>query len=134
MRKRTRNDAPEAIARAREMRGAMGASESVMWGYLRHERTGFKFRRQYPAGPYFLDFFCREASLAVEVDGECHAERTDRDAMRDAWLASRGIEVLRVPSLALFESTGLEIGRWVERITERCAARSPKPPPPAPPP
>jgi len=35
--------------------------------------------------------------LAVEVDGEAHnrGDRPQRDALRDKWLASQGIQVLR---------------------------------------
>jgi len=32
----------------------------------------FKFRRQYPCGIYYLDFFCTLAKLAVELDGGGH--------------------------------------------------------------
>ncbi len=28
-----------------------------------------QFRRQVPFGPYFLDFYCAKAKLAVELDG-----------------------------------------------------------------
>ena len=31
-----------------------------------------QFRRQVPFGPYFLDFYCAEAKLAVELDGSQH--------------------------------------------------------------
>lgn len=113
----------------------MNASESVLWEYLRHERLGFKFRRQYPAGPYFLDFFCRDCSVAVEVDGEVHALRREKDEARDAWLASRDIEVIRIPSLDIFEETSLTLCKWLRLIGERCEARKPisrSPHPPAP--
>jgi len=44
-----------------------------------------------------LDFYCAPARLAVEVDGEAHnrGDRPQRDALRDKWLASQGIQVLR---------------------------------------
>lgn len=137
MKKNTRNNSRQSVERSRGLRGEMSVSERVLWGYLRDERTGFKFRRQYPAGVYFLDFFCREASLAVEVDGEQHADRKDRDATRDEWLDSREIETIRLPSLDLFEPTGLAIGRWIATISSRCEERAeraafPEPPSPAP--
>jgi very-short-patch-repair endonuclease len=40
------------------------------------------------------------AKLAIEVDGEAHArgDRPARDAIRDEWLASQGVRVLRYPA------------------------------------
>jgi len=48
-------------------------------------------------GPYVLDFFCEAAMLNIELDGDQHDDPVNRkrDQRRDAWLASRGIEVLR---------------------------------------
>jgi very-short-patch-repair endonuclease len=59
---------------------------------------GLKFRRQHPVGPYVVDFYCPEARLAVEVDGQQHGDATQsvHDARRTAWLATQGVTVLRV--------------------------------------
>jgi very-short-patch-repair endonuclease len=48
-------------------------------------------------GPYTLDFYAPATRLAVELDGSGHFEEPGlaRDAVRDAYLASRGIRVLR---------------------------------------
>ena len=44
-----------------------------MWRWLRDRRfSGYKFRRQYPLGNYYLDFFCEEAELNIELDGGQH--------------------------------------------------------------
>ena len=53
-----------------------------------------------PIGPYVLDFYCIKAQLAIEVDGRVHETegRPERDARRDAWLGTQGIEVLRIPA------------------------------------
>ena len=68
--------------------------ERQLWAVLRDRRLeGLKFRRQFPAGPYVLDFVCLRHRLVVEADGPFHDP--DRDAQRDAWLASRGFRVLR---------------------------------------
>jgi very-short-patch-repair endonuclease len=66
---------------------------------LRSRRlAGYKFRRQHPEPPYFLDFYCLEARLAVELDGfgHGHPKRQECDAVRDAHLAAQGIQVKRV--------------------------------------
>jgi len=65
---------------------------------------GFKFRRQYPCGPFYLDFFCPDTRLAVELDGgqhfEAHAQRSDE--RRDQFLAARRITVMRFPCDQVF--------------------------------
>ena len=73
-------------------------SEELLWQLLRNrQRCGKKFRRQHPLGVYTADFYCAEAQLVVEVDGSPHqtAEGKRKDQIRDAWMHSQGIEVLR---------------------------------------
>jgi very-short-patch-repair endonuclease len=88
-------------ALARRLRGNMTPPEVALWVRLRRfGREGPKFRRQHPIGPYVLDFYCPAAKLAVEVDGFVHdtADHPQRDERRDAYLRSKGIEVIRVPA------------------------------------
>ena len=124
MLKGSRNLQEQSLARARRLRQSAGVSEIVLWKLLRDKKVGFKFRRQYPIGPYVLDFFCPESDLAVEVDGELHALRVDRDASGDAWMLERGIETIRIPSLDLFEFTGKVAVSWLRGIQERCEQRT----------
>ena len=69
-----------------------------MWRWLRSRRfTGYKFRRQHPLGDYYLDFFCEEAELNIELDGSQHGfpDQQKHDAVREKLLQSRGIKTLR---------------------------------------
>ncbi|MDB5451569.1 MAG: recQ [Caulobacteraceae bacterium] len=85
--------------RAREMRGRLTPPEAKLWGSLRgHQLNGLKFRRQHPLGVYVLDFYCAEAKLAVEIDGQGHNLAGSHDERRDAWVASQGIRTLRIPA------------------------------------
>jgi BirA family biotin operon repressor/biotin-[acetyl-CoA-carboxylase] ligase len=99
-------------------------SERRLWESIRGNRLAYRFRRQYPLGGYYLDFYCFEARLAVEVDGEQHAAQAAYDAARDAFLEAQGVYVLRIPSIELFDELGGVQGRWLRRIAELCAARS----------
>jgi very-short-patch-repair endonuclease len=84
--------------RAKHLRRAMTRAETLLWRYLKaHRLEELAFRRQAPMGRYMVDFVCHLARLIVEVDGETHDfdERQQHDAVRDAWLASRGYHVLR---------------------------------------
>jgi len=84
------------IASARQLRGAMTDAERRLWSLLRNRKlVGSKFRRQVPVGPYVADFLCFEARLIVEVDGGQHTE-SPRDEVRDAWLRSQRLIVLRL--------------------------------------
>ena len=84
--------------KARSLRRSMSLPEVLLWRELRKKPKGVQYRRQHPAGPYFLDFFCATRKLAIELDGESHnfGERPLRDEARDKWLESQGIHVVRV--------------------------------------
>ena len=79
---------------ARKLRNNLTEAEKHLWYTLRLENLGVKFRRQVVIGQYIVDFVCFETKLIVEVDGGQHAD-SQRDKVRDQWLAEQGFEVLR---------------------------------------
>ena len=84
--------------RARELRQKQTPAEELLWELLRDRQCcELKFRRQHQFGDYLLDFYCHEAKLAVELDGEPHntAAWQKKDAARDAYLKSQGVTSLR---------------------------------------
>ena len=89
--------------RARKLRGQMSLPEVLLWRALRQRPDGRKFRRQHPSGPYIADFYCHEARLVIEVDGEAHSrgDIPERDARRDGWFAERGVTVFRISAQAI---------------------------------
>ncbi len=79
---------------ARHLRRTMTDAEHEIWHHLRNRSLmGYKFRRQYPIGPYIVDFACPERRLVVELDGGQHDEPTD--AERTWHLEAAGFGVLR---------------------------------------
>ena len=87
----------EALSRARALRHNQTPHEQSMWQALRAKRfAGYKFRRQQALGHYFVDFVCFSRRLIIELDGSQHADATDYDERRDAWLHQQGFRVLRV--------------------------------------
>jgi very-short-patch-repair endonuclease len=107
------------IAFARKLRGDMSPPEVMVWVHLRRRRDGMAFRRQHPFGPYVLDFYCAQARLAVEIDGEHHyyEDQQRKDAARDAWLASQGIETLRIPGFEILADPEEMANRiWLKAI------------------
>ena len=93
---------------ARKLRRKEPPAEETLWELLRNRQLGgAKFRRQHQFGPYVLDFFCAEAKLAVECDGEPHnqAGRQRVDHKRDAYLRSQGLTVLRFTNQFILDET-----------------------------
>ena len=86
------------VDRARRLRREMSLPEVLLWRELRTRPGGFKFRRQQAAGPWVVDFFCHDASLVVEIDGESHnrGNQPEIDRDRDAYLRQNGFRVLRI--------------------------------------
>ena len=121
-----RNDDPDAVRRARLARQHMNASELMLWRRLRASALGFRFRRQYPIQradtrqTLYLDFYCPAAKLCVEVDGDCHDFKQERDADRDAWLLEQGIITFRVRTFLL----GDELPTVLGEIRDLCQQRS----------
>jgi very-short-patch-repair endonuclease len=87
---------PVLLERARTMRKDAVPAERKLWFFLRNRRlSGYKFRRQEAIGPFIADFYCAEARLVVELDGDTHAEKAAYDARRTRWLETNGYEVVR---------------------------------------
>lgn len=81
---------------ARRLRHDMTPAEVIVWRELRNRRFGgVKFRRQQPLDRYIADFFCAEARLVIELDGDSHVGKEERDARRQEYIESRGIHVIR---------------------------------------
>ena len=77
----------------------MNATEWRLWNGLRKRQIeGWRFRRQHPIGPYFVDFCCPAARLVIEVQGPAHDEESKwrADQGRFAWLEAQGYRVMRV--------------------------------------
>ncbi len=81
---------------AASLRKQMTDGEHRLWYHLRKRQlNGYKFRRQYPVGPFITDFACLDAGLIVEVDGGQHGDQRAKDEARTRFLEGRGFKVLR---------------------------------------
>jgi len=130
--------AAEARDFARELREKSTDAEKRLWRLLRDRCfSEFKFRRQYACGGYFLDFYCATTKFAVELDGGGHGfpDQRAKDEKRNAFLAAKGIRVLRFWNHQLrgeLESIRFEICHALLERTGRqkeIGAFLPKPPP-----
>ena len=111
--------------KARELRKNPTESEQTLWKHLRlRQLGGYKFRRQQPLGPYFVDFVCLEKRLIVEVDGGQHSEQVAYDSERTARLEAQGFRILRFWNNEVLK----EIEIVKEVIAEALACRITPPP------
>ena len=88
----------DQVDRARSLRRQLNWAEKTLWKKLRDRKVlAFKFRRQHPFGPYFLDFYCPESKVAIELDGDTHGNpiRHAKDKRKDDYLKSKSVRVLR---------------------------------------
>ncbi|XOB98389.1 restriction endonuclease subunit S [Deinococcota bacterium DY0809b] len=126
---------PHLLSFARQLRKNQTNAEALLWGLLRGRRfLGVKFRRQHPVPPYILDFYSHETKLAIEVDGSQHnlPEQRRRDEKRTAYLAEKGIRVLRFWSDQVLRETEAVLERIYEAVAEALGtAPSPSSPLPA---
>ena len=82
---------------ARENRKNPTAAESRMWNQVLRMRhfADYKFLRQKPIGSFIVDFYCSALRLAIEIDGDSHADSLEYDAARTSALNARGIIIVR---------------------------------------
>ena len=118
------------VHRAKRLRREMSLPEAKLWQILRTSPGGHRFRRQHPAGPFVLDFFCARANLAIEVDGFAHemGDRPARDRQRDAWLSERRIDTLRIPAADVLRDTTEVAASIVAAVEHRLALFGKAPP------
>ena len=92
----SRNKSHPLRERACELRQNQTDAEQMLWRLLRSRQiSAQKFRRQYPIGPFVVDFCCFEKKLVIELDGGQHDENTDAVERRSACLREQGYRIMR---------------------------------------
>lgn len=83
---------------SRIMRNSGEKAEALLWEQLKSKITGYTFNRQKPILNYIADFYCKELSLVIEVDGASHFYRgvAINDVERDRQMRVLGLTVVRV--------------------------------------
>ena len=82
----------------KELRQESTEAEKILWAELRNKKlNGLKFRRQHPIDKFIVDFYCHEKKLVIELDGNVHDEKVNKeyDNARTAMLAGLDVIVLR---------------------------------------
>ena len=89
--------APSVFEFAKGLRENMTEAEKKLWTRLRNKQSGQRFKPQHPISGFVADFYCHKAKLVIEVDGEIHLGREEKqyDENREAVLKKFGIKVIR---------------------------------------
>ncbi|MGB9716801.1 MAG: endonuclease domain-containing protein [Thermodesulfovibrionales bacterium] len=110
---------PALTSKRRQLRQNQTKPEKLLWQKLRNKQlNGIKFFRQYSIGNYIVDFYSPLFKVAIEIDGEDHADQKHRkyDRSRTRYFKTYGIEVIRFWNNEIMEN----IDGVLERIAEKC--------------
>jgi very-short-patch-repair endonuclease len=99
--------------RRKELRRKTTLEENLLWQKLRRNQLGCKFRRQHSIGGYVADFYCAQARLVIEIDGDSHSslDQKEYDAFRSSYLGELNHEVLRFKNVEICDDPEKVISR-----------------------
>lgn len=103
---------PTTFSNAKSLRQRITPAEKVLWYFLRSSKTGYKFRRQHPIDIYIADFYCHEKKVVIEIDGEIHNSRKQKEYDR-----GRGIEIEKF-DIKILRYTNNEVITFPEAVVE----------------
>lgn len=87
----------ELVARSRSLRKGYVMSEVIFWKQVRNGTFhGLDFDRQRIIGNYIVDFYLKSLGIVIEIDGSSHENSQDYDNVRDIYLISLNLEIIRI--------------------------------------
>ena len=91
---------PKLTGFSQNLRVNMTKEEKHLW-YDFLKKLPVNFYRQKVIGNYIVDFYCSSKKIVIELDGSQHYEEENRekDILRDNYLNSLGLTVLRYTNL-----------------------------------
>lgn len=119
---------PKLKSPARELRKNSTLSEVLLWNELKARKIkGYQFMRQKPTGDYIVDFYCSKLRLVIEIDGESHDGRFEKDIVRQQKLESMGLYILRFNDIEIKKEM-YNVLRTIEGYIERIEDEQPPTP------
>ena len=109
---------------ARKLRQEPTEAEELLWERLRNRKTlDLKFRRQHGIDRFIVDFYCAEIGLVIEVDGHIHQYTREEDTLRQEFLESQGLQVIRFQNDQVLTDTG-QVLREINRVANNLRTRN----------
>ncbi len=96
----------------------MTPAEKILWQELRGNKLGVHFRRQQIIAGFIVDFYCHEAGLIIEVDGDIHDLQKEEDVRREKVLQEMGLQIVRFRN----EEVTKSLSAVLEKISELARA------------
>ncbi|MDQ2933013.1 MAG: DUF559 domain-containing protein [bacterium] len=103
--------------RSQRLRNNSTLSEVLLWNEIKHKKLGYQFLRQKPIGHYIVDFYSPKLKLIIEVDGSSHDSKQEYDRIRDGYLKSIGLKLLKF--------SDIDVKRNLNFVLETLKARLP---------
>ena len=115
----------QLTANARALRTNATKAERLLWRRLSAYRP--RFTRQLVIGPYIVDLACREAKLAIELDGSQHIDAAAYDQRRTEFLSGEGWAVVRLWNNEVIVNPDGAAEHILLRCAERLGGTHPQP-------
>ena len=103
------------------LRNNMPPAEKILWSKLKGKQLDrYKFRRQHSIDEFILDFYCPQAGLAIEIDGDSHyeADKPRYDAERSRKIESHGIKIIRFTNNEVYDSLDGVVDQILKQLKE----------------
>lgn len=82
--------------RARELRKQGVLSEVLFWNEVKRKKfLCLDFDRQKIIGNFIVDSYVKRLGIVIEIDGQSHNHKTEKDKFRDEFLKNLGLTVIR---------------------------------------
>jgi very-short-patch-repair endonuclease len=111
---------PATISTAKLLRRNMTRSEELLWEKVKGKQIhGVRFRRQHPIDIFIADFYCHEARLVIEIDGEIHNDQSNYDDGREAEIEEYNIKIIRFSNDQVIDDMDSVIMKIEKVVKER---------------
>lgn len=106
------------LERAKELRREMTPAEKLLWQEVRANKLGVRFRRQQVIQGFIVDFYCHQAGLVIEVDGDVHDLQKEEDERREKVLREMGLRIVRFGNDEVVRELSAVVGKIRELIAK----------------
>jgi len=103
------------------LRNNMPPAERILWSKLKGKQLEkYKFRRQHSIEDFVLDFYCPQAGLAIELDGDSHydTDKPEYDAERSRKIELHGIKIIRFTNTEVYDSLDGVVDQILKQLKE----------------